>query len=343
MARDGEPAPGSPPAPPGTPGVAASVVAAIAAELRMLGFDATRAVPEAFVVRGDGTIDSDHANLLLDRAAHALADDHVGVTVAGRLGVGTMGDLDYALCTSPTLRAAWAMETRFYRLVSRRATLAFEESDATAALTLSPHPGATLSRHWIEFPLAIHAQRVRQMLGERARFVRVELAGPMPPHPEVLTAWFDAEVRADAGRNALVFPSALLDLPTRTALPHLVPTLTARLVALAPELDPLVEQVRAVVVATIGASPQLDEVADHLGRSGRTLQRELADCGTSFRQVVDDVRRDHAIALLQRGATAEQVAVELGFSEPGAFYRAFRRWTGQAPGSFRPPALASDR
>ncbi|MBL8624405.1 MAG: AraC family transcriptional regulator ligand-binding domain-containing protein [Myxococcales bacterium] len=342
MARDGEPAPGSPPAPSGTPGVAASVVAAIAGELRALGFDAAAAVPEAFVVRGDGTIDSDHANLLLDRAARALDDDHVGVTVAARLGVGTMGDLDYALCTSPTLRAAWAMETRFYRLVSRRATLAFEEDDATAALTLTPHPGATLSRHWIEFPLAIHAQRVRQMLGERARFVRVELAGPMPPRPEVLTAWFDAEVRADAGRNALVFPSTLLDLPTRTGLPHLVATLTARLVALAPELDPLVEQVRGVVVAMIGASPQLEEIADRLGRSGRTLQRELADCGTSFRQVVDDVRRDHAVALLQRGATAEQVAAELGFSEPGAFYRAFRRWTGQAPGSFRPTA-AGDR
>jgi AraC-like DNA-binding protein len=73
-------------------------------------------------------------------------------------------------------------------------------------------------------------------------------------------------------------------------------------------------------------------VGRELGMSERTLHRRLRDDGTSFRRVLDQVRCDVATTLLRDQAVAiAEVAFILGYSEPAAFSRSFRRWTGQAP------------
>jgi AraC-like DNA-binding protein len=80
----------------------------------------------------------------------------------------------------------------------------------------------------------------------------------------------------------------------------------------------------------------LEEVADMLAISPPTLRRRLAAEGRSFQALKDSVRRDAAIEELQRrDATLEQIAVRLGFSELSTFHRAFKKWTGSAPGDYR--------
>jgi AraC-like DNA-binding protein len=80
-----------------------------------------------------------------------------------------------------------------------------------------------------------------------------------------------------------------------------------------------------------------EEVAARLAVSTPTLRRRLAAEGTSFQQIRDQLRRDVAIAALAAGAVSiEDLARQLGFSEPSAFHRAFRRWTGSAPRSYQP-------
>jgi AraC-like DNA-binding protein len=76
--------------------------------------------------------------------------------------------------------------------------------------------------------------------------------------------------------------------------------------------------------------------------SDRNLQRALRNDRTSYRKVLDGVRRDLAISHLANPSTsAGQVGFLLGFSEPSAFHRAFRRWTGAAPGAYRGTAAAA--
>ena len=85
-----------------------------------------------------------------------------------------------------------------------------------------------------------------------------------------------------------------------------------------------------------GEVPPLSEVASALAMSERSIQRGLRDEDTSYRQLVDEVRKDLALQHLGRpGTSATDVAFLLGFSEPSAFTRAFRRWTGSAPTQFR--------
>jgi AraC-like DNA-binding protein len=80
-----------------------------------------------------------------------------------------------------------------------------------------------------------------------------------------------------------------------------------------------------------------EDAAKRLTVSAQHLRRLLRDEGTSFRAIKEEILRDEAIASLVRGGeTVEDLSDRLGFSEPSAFRRAFRRWTGSPPGSYRP-------
>jgi AraC-like DNA-binding protein len=82
--------------------------------------------------------------------------------------------------------------------------------------------------------------------------------------------------------------------------------------------------------------PSLERVAKDLAMTPQTLSRRLREEGHSFQALKDDVRRDAAIALLQRpDLTLVDVAARVGFSEASTFHRAFKKWTGVAPGEYR--------
>jgi AraC-like DNA-binding protein len=104
-----------------------------------------------------------------------------------------------------------------------------------------------------------------------------------------------------------------------------------------PERGATSRRVLAILTRRITAAvPSVRDVAHELAMSERSLQRELREEGTSFRQLIEDVRKEIALQhLAQPGALASEAAFLLGFSEPGAFTRAFRRWTGASPTQFQ--------
>ena len=82
--------------------------------------------------------------------------------------------------------------------------------------------------------------------------------------------------------------------------------------------------------------PALSDIARELGMSGRTLQRRLRERGLSYQTLVDESRRQLAMRLLRQTDFALiEVAFMTGFSGQSAFTRAFKRWAGQTPRSFR--------
>ncbi len=95
-------------------------------------------------------------------------------------------------------------------------------------------------------------------------------------------------------------------------------------------------RVRAFLYGATWQTCQLTDAARALKMTPRTLNRRLKDEGTSFQDIKDALRRDIAIRALQQGtASIEEVAFDTGFSAPANFHRAFRKWTGRTPGSYR--------
>jgi AraC-like DNA-binding protein len=103
------------------------------------------------------------------------------------------------------------------------------------------------------------------------------------------------------------------------------------------DAGPFSERVRRLVGQQLGGTTMTPaSIARTLAVSRRTLSRRLGDEGTSFRDILNDVRREFACALLQdRSLSVGDIAFFLQYSEPAAFHRAFRRWTGPPPRDFR--------
>jgi AraC-like DNA-binding protein len=97
------------------------------------------------------------------------------------------------------------------------------------------------------------------------------------------------------------------------------------------------ERIRRLLRRHLGGEmPSLDEVAQHLSSTPQTLRRRLRAEGRGFQQLKDELRRDAAITLLgQPELSLIEVANRVGFSEASTFHRAFKHWTGVAPGAYR--------
>jgi len=105
----------------------------------------------------------------------------------------------------------------------------------------------------------------------------------------------------------------------------------------APE-DPLLARIRHALSAMLGeqsAGLGVDALAVRLRMSRRSLQRSLQMLQTSHTQLLEEARRERATHLLREGKRVAEVAQALGFSEPSAFFRAYRRWTGTSPKNTR--------
>jgi AraC-like DNA-binding protein len=82
--------------------------------------------------------------------------------------------------------------------------------------------------------------------------------------------------------------------------------------------------------------PTVPEAAEYLGISQRTLQRKIKERGTSFKLMIENVRKEYAFSyLLQSNYKISYIAQVLGYAEQSVFHRAFKRWTGLTPGEYR--------
>jgi AraC-like DNA-binding protein len=150
-------------------------------------------------------------------------------------------------------------------------------------------------------------------------------------------------VRFDQPENTVVYPAAALQAGMLSADPALLEVFEGDARRRLEQLGRLGSsgsvgsRVQAIVGARLkGEVPSLAAIAAELAMSERSVQRSLTEERTSYRDIVDAVRKDLALEHLSRpGTSAADVAFLLGFSEPSAFTRAFRRWTGASPTQFR--------
>jgi AraC-like DNA-binding protein len=163
---------------------------------------------------------------------------------------------------------------------------------------------------------------------------------PKPADAAVHEQWFRCPVAWGGPLFEITFEAGVLDRTLPRNDPRLFAYLAQqaeRLRASLPQDDTATAQVRREVTALLPVGePQQGPVAKRLALSARTMQRRLAAEGTTFAAIVEDVRRERAELLLADATlTASEVAFLLGFSEPAAFFRAFRRWTGETPQRWR--------
>jgi AraC-like DNA-binding protein len=279
---------------------------------------------------------------LWDGLAELAGDESFGLTAATVLGAPQLDLVDVAAQRSPSVRALTESFGRYQRLFHDANDVRILEEGEVTIVRHRFSSDLRRSRHFMEFVLATWVARLRALVGPG----RMELRGVTFRHARPAgggpyEAALGAPVQFGAADDALILPRALLDQPVAGADPAAARALEAHLDRELLQLGsaPFPDQVRSLVVGLLGAGSSLSGDIGHLARqlgvSRRTLQRRLADAGTSFRAVTDLARREVALAEMAKGtATTTDLAFLLGFSEHSAFARAFRRWTGQSPARY---------
>lgn len=151
---------------------------------------------------------------------------------------------------------------------------------------------------------------------------------------------YQVPVNGDAPHVGLSFDAQWLALPvvqTTQSLREFLAAAPANLIVRYRDTASLSDRIRRLLRKGVGGEmPSLDEVSAALALSPQTLRRRLRDEGRGFQQLKDETRRDAAIELLLGTAwPLPEIAARLGFSEASTFHRAFKQWTGVAPGEYR--------
>jgi AraC-like DNA-binding protein len=266
-------------------------------------------------------------------------DPCFGLHAAETTPLGVFGPLDLAAMSSATVGDALERVVRYYATLGAMSDLRLAtEKDGALRLTtklLVKSKGDL--RHFAENFFAIVVTRIQMvaMAASRADIdVTVRFLHSAPPDTAEHKRIFGARVHFGAARDELLIGRKTATMPLVTSNPELSPILEreGQRIGLRPDA-PIAERVRRAIEQTMReGNVGLEDVARKLTMGPRTVQRLLQSDGTSFADVLDAARRELALKALEGGGVVlSELAFTLGFSQPSAFYRAFKRWTGKTP------------
>ncbi len=276
-------------------------------------------------------------------ALNLTADEDLAFKVGMDFHLSSFGMYGFAMLSSTNFRQTAQFATRYHQLAVPLTDVTFEEHHGMAGWIIEPvrHPfiDAALYRFIVEMQVGILTTIHRDVMGADFSFDEAWFSWTMPEAIRDVTRQICGRVLYGQPANRFVFAARWLDAPpvhgnrlTYASVVELCDGLLREIGMGAGAAG----QVRQLLLANLMRPVDLPTVAAALGLGERTLRRRLAESGTSFRLLLDELRRDLALrALADESRTVEEIAFDLGFSEAANFRAAFRRWTATAPRSFR--------
>lgn len=301
------------------------------------GVDPVPLLRAAGIETGQARVSTQSYAILMKSVAQALDDEFFGRD-SHRMKLGSFAMLCHAVIGCRTLRRALARAVRFYNLMLEDTAGVVTEAGGLLRLEFRSVRPVALFAH--ENLLLFLHRLACWLVNRRIPVAALGFAFPRSGRAAEYRLVFGAEAAFDQ-------PCSLLAMDARYGALPLVRDEAAlkEFLALAPEnlfvryrpSHGTAHLVRLHLAAMPLADwPDFAALARSLGMSASTLHRRLADEDSNFQMIKDQIRRERAQLLLRQGELSVMaIAEELGFAEPSAFHRAFRKWTGKAPGRFR--------
>ena len=252
------------------------------------------------------------------------------------------GAFGLAWKSAPNLRGSCERAERYARVLTSVTTYELREVDEGDYMYLHREGdrsklGLRLSNEASIASIAAISQEVStSKFQPLAIYFKHDVPGSAAAHEK----HFGCPVHFGADRDALLVSHETMQAPNQVGDPSIVKFFDSHLEEALSKFDDnasLERRVRMQISQSLSQGvPTVSNIARYFGMSGRTLQRRLSDRGYSFQALVDESRRELAVRLLRETEyPLAEVAFLTGFSEQSAFNRAFKRWAGQTPRSFR--------
>lgn len=295
--------------------------------------------PEMISEHGARLSQKQFANLI--RTMTRVSRDEFWMLCDRPVKPGTFRTMCRLLVRCSTLREAVRTGCQFYHLVVDDFTVRIGENAHEGAIWVTDRIADPERRRMINGATIFFVYGLMcWLVGRQLPLHTVHYVFPEQSFSSGLEPVYKAPLLFNQARTELRFDPEILDLPIipdEERLAHFLASVPSVLLVRYRDESSFTERVRSVLRRNIARQLSLEDVATTLAISPQTLRRRLQDeSQRSFQDLKDRVRHDVAIHLLQKSRLPlEEVAISLGFSELSTFHRAFRRWTGSAPGEFR--------
>ena len=291
---------------------------------------------------------SDGADIPLSEYVHWM---EAVVTQAGQAGLAwhlgqccdysSRGVLGEVVMHAGSLGAGLHWLCKFYPLIQDATSLKLEVHNEVATLSYRIMDPNIWPRHQDAlYSLGVFAGLIRVAEPESWSKVRILLEASQRDLQPDLRKILHAPVSYDAMTNAIAFPASALEKPLKrnNELINQQIQYLSQLMARKHRAMPVTERARYIILADLSDADVCQEhVARELGLSSRTLRRKLSTEGVSYQELLDECRMQVAAREFStaRNVSLSQVALKLGYSEHSTFTRAFHRWSGVAPRTYR--------
>jgi AraC-like DNA-binding protein len=323
-----------------------NIVRAIVDELMRQGFAleticAQAGVDAAELADATQRLPIDRGTRVVAAATKLSKTDALGLRVGSQAPIGALAVVGHILQSCANMREAVQMFLRYSSLVFEGGGFRIvEQGDEGRFIYEHPFEGSRYERFAAEVSLTVVLRTGIQLSGTDKRPTEVRFRHAAPSYLDEYEQIFGCPVRFGQPANEIVFRRRLLDqqqLHRDDLLCELLRARADQLLADANATERLAERIiDGLKMQLETGAADASGIARRLGMTLRSLQRRLAQSSLSLSRLIDEARRDIACSSLRRSDVAiKDLAHRLGFSEPSAFHRAFKRWTGMTPVQFR--------
>jgi len=305
----------------------------------------TAGITPEFLLKPDEKVAGHLSHKVWRKAEELTEDADIGLHLGEQIHPSTLGLVGFVMLSCERLGEALEKLIRYTNLLTDGVTGKMSQKNLLAEIEIEvTHDRENLllaaPRQRMESSFAAIVTVAKILTGKHFPVREMNFGHPRPDEITEHTRIFAAPILFNQSTNKMIFAGEALNYPVLLANRDLLPAFEAQaeqiLLQLNKQETRRMQVQRVITKKLTGDAPNISDIARELGLSERSLQRELAAENTTFRELLDETRRELAAKHLKNEkVSVAEISFLLGFSEPSAFHRSFKRWTGTTPHAFR--------
>ena len=285
--------------------------------------------------------DDDFFSLLETLAADIEHGHYIALRTGATMQCNDYGAFGFAFKTAVDMQGSFRRVERYGRLVTNVANYTVVPGDGSTLMAITHVEGAPLGLQLTnELAISAGVALCREVSQEGFSPRAVYFSHPQHADPTVYSDHFQCPVYFDADKDGFEIDDATLQRINQlgdNSVSEFFDTHLDKEMAEFVDGSRIEDRVSIEITQALSEGmPTIEQVAQRMGMSSRTLQRRLSDAGLVYQEVADATRKQLAARLLEReGVSLAEVAFLTGYAEQSTFSRAFKRWFGETPANYR--------
>lgn len=277
---------------------------------------------------------------ILNRALELSPIKHLGFALGNKQSPSSMGILGYLCNCCATIEEALNMTVKYQKVPSTLLQIEWYKEDRFIYWkSKSPIDLGELLPCLLEEESLTLYKSFEMLTGGKIQFLEMHFQYPEPEYVSLYKQAFNCPLFFSADENIIIISDKILSVPILQAN-SLSITSAERLCKDFIEKNPIIEDiemsVRKLIDEQVDIIPDEEFIAGKLNITSRTLRNKLALLGTSYRSIINSVRKKAAISFLHKTTlTISEIAEKTGYSDARSFRRAFKQWTSTTPDEYR--------